>query len=270
MSGSAEFNHKFAQGGGSEDPIAFNLSAMPWHFGTGLGLEEHNDWLLESAAGSETMFAQHLLGELRKSLGRVEEDTGFAEAIKQASIQHHELLTILPREGRLRHEAFSMLEQSIDNRIGGKLRRFTSIKMYLNQEPTRTRNCVRKFKGGTSIQVIVNLSDHGFRFFRFHGKQHEDIGIDSMLPEWSDNPEEHVKQLESEIRMFDMSYFRRIREASESGSLYLILPRGPKRRKNTIKTFQKILERVPTGAIDLQNARIRRIYPGSTRTGEVI
>ena len=36
------------------------------------------------------------------------------------------------------------------------------------------------------------------------------------------------------------------------------------------QTFQKILERVPTGAIDLQNARIRRIYPGSTRTGEVI
>ena len=269
MAGSAEFNHKFAQGNSGDGPMAFNLSAMSWHLGTGLGLDEKPDWSLESATGNETMFAQHLLGELRKNLGRIEEDQPFADAIRKASEEHQELLTILPREGRLRHEAFSMLEQSIDSRMGGRLRRFTSIKLYLNQEPTETRNCVRKFKGGTSIQVIVNLSEYGFRFFRFHGKEHEDIGVDSMLPEWSDDPDVHIEQLESEIRMFDMSYFRRIREASKSGSIYLLLPRGPKRRKNTINTFLKVLERVPTGAIDLRNATIRRIYPGSTKTGEI-
>lgn len=269
MTGSAQHDHKFAKADGEETPIAFNLSAMPWHFGVGDGANERSDWRLESAAGSETMFAQHLLGELRKNLGRVEEDEGFRNVIQRASERHHELVTILPREGRLRHEAFTMLEQSIDNRMGAKLRRFTSIKMYLNQEPSSTRNCVRKFKGGNSIQVVVNLSEHNFRFFRFHGKQHEDIGIDSMLPAWSDDPDEHVAQLESEIRMFDMAYFRRIREATESGSLYLLMPRGPKRRENTMRTFRKILERVPTGSIDLTNARIRRIYPGLTKTGEV-
>ena len=267
MAGSAEFNHQFAQGNAGDGPIAFNLGAMSWH--VGMGLEEGSDWALESATGSETMFTQHLLGELRKKLGRIEADQPFADVIRKASEQHQELLTILPREGRLRHEAFSMLEQSIDSKMGGRLRRFTSIKLYLNQEPTETRNCVRKFKGGTSIQVIVNLSEYGFRFFRFHGKAHEDIGIDSMLPTWSDNPDKHIKQLESEIRMFDMSYFRRIREAAKSGSIYLLLPRGPKRRKNTIKTFLNVLDRVPTGAIDLKDAKIMRIYPGSTKTGEV-
>jgi hypothetical protein len=69
--------------------------------------------------------------------------------------------------------------------------------------------------------------------------------------------------------MFDMSYFRRIREAAKSGSIYLLLPRGPKRRKNTIKTFLSVLDRVPTGAIDLKDAKVMRVYPGSTKTGEV-
>lgn len=269
MAGSAEFNHKFAQGNSGDGPLAFNLSAMPWHLGTGLGQDEGPDWMLESATGNETFFTQHLLGELEKNFGRIEADQPFADAICKASEQHQELLTILPREGRLRHEAFSMLEHSIDSRMGGRLRRFTSIKLYLNEEPTQTRNCVRKFKGGTSIQVIVNLSEYGFRFFRFHGKEHEDIGVDSMLPEWSDDPDIHVEQLENEIRMFDMSYFRRIREAAKSGSIYLLLPRGPKRRKNTIRSFLKILDRVPTGAIDLKDSKIMRVYPGSTKTGEV-
>ena len=269
MTGSAEFNHGFAQGEREEGPLAFNLSAMPWQIGTGLGLDDATDWLLDAPTGGETMFAQHLLGEIEKRLKKVEADTEFAMTLKNASANHGELITLLPREGKLRHDAFGMLERSIDVRMGGSLRRFTSIKLYYNQEPSDTRNCVRKFKGGTSTQVIVNLSEYGYRFFRFHGKQHEDINIDSMLPRWSDDPKEHQKQLEGEIRMFDMSYFRRIREAAESGSIYLLLPRGPKRRKQTMKSFLSILERVPTGAIDLEDAKVRRIYPGATKTGEL-
>ncbi len=101
------------------------------------------------------------------------------------------------------------------------------MKLYLNQEPSSTRSSVRKFKGTNSLQVIINLSEYGYRFFRFHGKQHEDIDISSLLPEWSEDPNEFTDQLESEIRMLDMAYFRRIREAAESGSIYLLLPRGP-------------------------------------------
>ena len=215
------------------------------------------------------MFAQHLLGEFRKQAKRLEEDLEFTAAMKGASDDHGELITLLPREGKLRHEAFSMLEKFMEGKVGGSLRRFTSMKLYYNQEPARTRNCVRKFKGGSSIQVVVNLSEYGYRFFRFHGKQHEDIEIDSMLPRWSDDPEEHRSQLEAEIRMFDMSYFRRIREAAESGTVYLLLPRGPRRRRQTMRVFLSILERVPTGAIDLSEATVRRIYPGATKTGEL-
>ncbi|MCH2144359.1 MAG: hypothetical protein MK082_04335 [Phycisphaerales bacterium] len=267
MTVSAEFDHGFAKGIREAGPIAFNLSAMPWQVGT--GLEDDRDWVLDSPAGSETMFAQHLLGEFRKHMKTIEEDAEFTSALRNASENHGELITLLPREGKLRHEAFSMLEKFIESKVGGSLRRFTSMKLYYNQEPSDTRNCVRKFKGGSSVQVVVNLSEFGYRFFRFHGKQHEDIDIDSMLPRWSDDPEEHRIQLESEIRMFDMSYFRRIREASESGTIYLLLPRGPRRRKQTMKIFLNILERVPSGAIDLGEANVRRIYPGATKTGEL-
>lgn len=269
MSVVAEFNHGFAQGHSNEGPVALNLSAMPWVVGTGLGLDESKDWLLDSPAGGETMFAHHLLGELRKRLRDIEDDSSFAAVLRKSSGSHEEMIALLPREGRLRHEAFTMLEQSIDGRIGGSLRRFTAMKLYLNQEPSTTRACVRKFKGANSLQVIVNLSEYGYRFFRFHGKQHEDIDIDSMLPDWSEDPDEYVQQLEGELRMFDMAYFRRIREATESGSIYLLLPRGPELRKKTMSSFLTILDQVPTGSIDLRNATVRRIYPGATKTGEL-
>ena len=193
----------------------------------------------------------------------------FAAELRKSSGSHGEMIAMLPREGRLRHEAFSMLEQSIDGRIGGSLRRFTAMKLYLNQEPTETMASVRKFKGANSLQVIVNLSDFGYRFFRFHGKEHKDIDIDSMRARWSEDIDEYIKQLENEIRMYEMSYFRRIREAAETGTIYLLLPRGPERRKRTMECFLTVLDQVPTGSIDLRNSRIRRIYPDATKTGEI-
>ena len=59
-------------------------------------------------------------------------------------------------------------------------------------------------------------------------------------------------------------------ETAESGTTYLMLPRGTERRARTIEAFTRILGRVPTGAIDLTHARIRRIYPGLTKTGEIL
>lgn len=268
MALTAEFDHGFAKGDSQNGLIAFNLTVMPWQVGDGLNGSPTSDWNLESATGGETMFADHLIGELRKKFKAIEEDRGFCRALLQASQAHGEMIIILPREGRVRHETFGMLEATLE-KIGCHLRRFTSMRLYLNQEPPETRNCVRKFKGASSTQLMVNLSEYSYRFFRFHGKQHEDIDIDSMLPIWSDIPEEHTRQLESEIRMFDMSYFRRIRETAESGTTYLLLPRGPERRARTIESFTNILGRVPTGAIDMTHARARRIYPGITKTGEI-
>ena len=269
MSGTVEYEHGFAKADSQSGLIAFNLTVMPWQVGSGLGDGPSSDWSLTSATGGETMFADHLIGELRKKLRAIEDDRDFCRILQQASQDHGEMIVILPREGRVRHETFGMLESMLD-RIGCHLRRFTTMRLYLNQEPSETRNCVRKFKGARSTQLLVNLSEYGYRFFRFHGKQHEDINIDSMLPMWSDIPEEHVSQLEGEIRMFDMSYFRRIRETAESGTTYLMLPRGTERRARTIEAFTRILGRVPTGAIDLTHARIRRIYPGLTKTGEIL
>jgi hypothetical protein len=67
--------------------------------------------------------------------------------------------------------------------------------------------------------------------------------------------------------MLDMNYFRRIKEACEEGTIYLLLPLGPQRRRATLKAFKQILGKIPSGAIDLDTAEVRRIYPGAGRVG---
>ena len=84
----AEFDHGFAKGDPQNGLIAFNMTVMPWQVGDGLNANQSADWNLESATGGETMFADHLIGELRKKLKTIEEDRGFCRALLQASQAH--------------------------------------------------------------------------------------------------------------------------------------------------------------------------------------
>ena len=261
---SEDFNFEFTRSA-DDGPIVMNLSQKNWVVGAGLGLDEGSDWKLPTVTGSETMFSHHMVAELRKKLEKMAEDPAFAEKLSQSSAKHGEMIVILPQDARLRQEVFGMASDIFKRLAAVNLRSFTSMKMYMNQHPNqKNRFCVRKFKGKTSTQVVVNLSDSAFRFFRFHGRDHEDVDIDTMIKgRWEDDPEASAKQVEAEVRMFDMNYFRRIREAVSEGTIYLLLPMGPKRRELTMRAFMDVLQVVPGGAIDLVEAELRRIYPGA-------
>lgn len=260
---SEDFNFEFVRSA-SDGPIAMNLSQKNWVMGAGLGLDESSDWSLPTVTGNETMFSHHMVAEMRKKLEKIAEDEGFSGRLAKSAAAHGEMITILPQDARLRQEVFGMASDLFTRIAGTNLRNFTSMKIYANQQPSRNRYCVRKFKGKTSTQVVVNLSDTAFRFFRFHGRHHEDVDIDTMITgHWEDDPDACAKQIEAEVRMFDMNYFRRIREAATDGTIYLLLPMGPYRRKVSIQAFLNVLQAVPGGAIDLSDAELRRIYPGS-------
>lgn len=264
MTKPAEFNHDWAQGS-KDGQLAFNLSQEPWVFGDGLGLDESNDWKLPPPTGRESMFTAHFIAELRKNIDVLCEDEQFAAALRKHSHTHEELFCMVPRDSHLRHQVFAMLDTALNGKIDASLRKFTAMKIYVNQEPTPSHHWFRKFKGTRTTQIVVNLSETPFRFFRFHGRRHEDIDIDPLpLEEWSDDPEELAKDLGTELRMIEEHYVRRIREAVEEGIIYLLLPLGPRRRRRTMETFLEILDLLPDsigGSIDLRNARIRRIYP---------
>ena len=265
---SEDFNFGFTRSA-EDGPVVMNLSQKNWVLGAGLGLDEAGDWRLPTATGSETMFAHHMVAELRKKLEKMTTDEGFASKLADSASAHGEMVILLPQDARLRQEVFAMASELFRRAADVNLRNFTSMKIYM--APTadsRNRFCVRKFKGRTSNQVVVNLCEQAFRFFRFHGRDHEDVDIDTMVNgRWEDDPEAAARQVEAEVRMFDMNYFRRIREAAEDGTIYLLMPMGPKRRELVLKAFLKILQQVPGGAIDLSDARLRRIYPGAMRAG---
>ena len=261
----AQFNHGFIQAS-TDGMIALNLSQKNWIVGLGAELDEDRDWRINTSTDEETMFSHHMVAELRKKLEKLNEDTELVESVRNAAKSHGEMLIMTPQDARLRHEVFGMAAETFEKKLGANLRSFTSMKIYVNQQPSQSRFCVRKFKGQNRIQVIVNLSEMAYRFFRFHGRDHEDIDIDSMMPRgWQDEPAARYEQVCSEVRMLDMNYFRRIREACEDGMIYLLLPLGPQRRVATMKAFKEILGRIPGGAIDLDTAEVRRIYPGAGR-----
>ena len=263
----AQFNHGFIQAS-TDGMIALNLSQKNWIVGRGADLDEDRDWRVNTSTEEETMFSHHMVAELRKKLEKLTEDTDLVELVQRTSKNHGELLIMTPQDAKLRHEVFGMAADTFEKKLGANLRSFTSMKIYVNQQPSESRFCVRKFKGQNRIQVIVNLSEMAYRFFRFHGRDHEDIDIDSMMPRgWEDDPDSRYKQVCSEVRMLDMNYFRRIKEACEGGTIYLLLPLGPQRRVATMKAFKEILGKIPGGAIDLETAEVRRIYPGAGRIG---
>ena len=262
-----DFNFEFTRSA-EDGPIVMNLSQKNWVVGAGLGLDEGADWRLPTVTGNETMFSHHMVAELRKQLEKMAEDPPFAEKLTKSASRHGEMIVILPQDARLRQEVFGMASDIFKRIAEVNLRSFTSMKVYMNQHPNqKNRFCVRMFKGKTSTQVVVNLSDAAFRFFRFHGRHHEDVDIDTMIKgKWEDDPEASARQVEAEVRMFDMNYFRRIREAAEDGTIYLLMPMGPKRRELTMRAFLDVLQVVPGGAIDLSDASLRRIYPGAMIT----
>ena len=261
----AQFNHGFIQAS-DDGMIVLNLSQKNWIVGRGATVDEDRDWRVNTSTDEETMFSHHMVAELRKKLEKLSEDTDLVDLVQKTSKNHGELLIMTPQDARLRQEVFGMAAETFEKKLGANLRSFTSMKVYVNQQPSESRFCVRKFKGKNRIQVIVNLSEMAYRFFRFHGRDHEDIDIDSMMPRgWKDEPELRYKQVCSEVRMLDMNYFRRIKEACEAGTVYLLLPLGPQRRISTMKAFQEILGKIPGGAIDLETAEVRRIYPGAGR-----
>jgi hypothetical protein len=265
----AQFNHGFIQAS-TGGMIALNLSQKNWIIGQGTVLEEEQDWRVNTSTDEETMFSHHMVAELRKKLEKLIDDTEFVEMVQKSAKAHGEMLIMTPQDARLRHEVFGMAAETFEKKLGANLRSFTSMKIYVNQQPSQSRFCVRKFKGENRIQVIVNLSEMAYRFFRFHGRDHEDIDIDSMMPRgWQDEPELRFKQISAEVRMLDMNYFRRIREACEEGTIYLLLPLGPHRRTATLEAFKDILGKIPGGPIDLDIAEVRRIYPGAGRIGQV-
>ena len=265
----AQFNHGFIQAS-HDGMIVLNLSQKNWIVGNGVTVEEDQDWRVNTSTDEETMFSHHMVAELRKKLEKLNEDTELVELVQKAARSHGELLIMTPQDARLRQDVFGMAAETFEKKLGANLRSFTSMKVYVNQQPSESRFCVRKFKGKNKIQVIVNLSEMAYRFFRFHGRDHEDIDIDSMMPRgWQDEPEKRYDQVCSEVRMFDMNYFRRIKEACEDGTIYLLLPLGPQRRVATMKAFREILGKIPGGAIDLDAAEVRRIYPGAGRIGKI-
>lgn len=263
-----DFNYEFTRSA-EDGPIVMNISQKNWVVGAGLGLDEGTDWKLPTVTGNETMFSHHMVAELRKQLEKMAEDQAFSEKLTRSAANHGEMIVILPQDARLRQEVFGMTLDIFKRIASVNLRSFTSMKVYMNQHPhPKNRFCVRKFKGKTSNQVVVNLSDSAFRFFRFHGRHHEDVDIDTMINgRWEDDPEASARQIEAEIRMFDMNYFRRIREAASEGTIYLLLPMGPRRRELTMRAFMDVLQAVPGGAIDLNGAQLRRIYPGAMMSG---
>ena len=261
---SEDFNFGFTRSA-QDGPIVMNLSQKNWVVGAGLGLDETGDWKLPTATGSETMFSHHMVAELRKKLEKMSVDEGFSTKLGESASAHGEMVILLPQDARLRQEVYSMTSDILKRIAEVNMRNFTSMKVYMNPgSSSRNRFCVRKFKGQTSSQVVVNLGENAFRFFRFHGRDHEDVDIDTMINErWADDPEQCAHQIEAEVRMFDMNYFRRIREAAAEGTIYLLMPMGPRRRELAMKAFLKVLQLVPGGPIDLGDARLRRIYPGA-------
>lgn len=241
------------------DLCAFNLSARRWTIGT--GLEEGGEWSLETATGQETLFAHHLTEAIRKKLRQVVDDDAFTAELSKSSISHGELLAMLPTDGRPRHDIFMMFEELVNGKMNANLRRFTSMRLYINPEPGVDQICVRKFKGKSLIQTVVNLSDVPYRFFKYYGRQIADIEINPMLQHMSNDPERRGKELEAEIRMWDMNAFRRIREAADDGVIYLLLPQDEQQRTHTMEAFLKIIACIPSGAINLEDARVRRIFP---------
>ena len=264
----AKFNHGWTQGNAGDGPVVINLSLSSWVFGDGLGLDEAGDWRLTPPTGHESMFAQHVLAELRKNLDRLSEDAAYAESLQKLARDHGELLCMVPRDGRLRQQTFAMLEETLDNKFETSLRRFTAMKLYHNPEPTQSHFWLRKFKGTRKTQIVINLSETPYRFFRFHGRHRDDVDIDPMpLKRWSDNPDELANDLAAELRMTSEDYLRRIRETAENGTIYFLLPVGPERRRRTMETFLEILNMLPQsigGPIALHGADIRRIYPNPT------
>lgn len=269
MTKTADFNHGWAQSYTTGDIVAMNLSLSPWVFGDGIGVDESNDWKLPPPTGDESLFAQHVMAELRKSLDRITDDEEFTTALKTMASSHAELVCMVPRDGRLRQQTFAMLETALKDKLNIDLRRFTAMKLYVNPEPPKTYQWLRKFKGTNTTQVVINLSETSYRFFRFHGRHRDDVDITSMpLKNWSDDPEQRAKDLAIELRMTNEDYLRRIREASESGTIYFLLPMGPERRRRTMETFLEILNLLPAsigGPINLLQADIRRIYPDPTK-----
>ena len=70
----AQFNHGFIQAS-STGLIALNLSQKNWIIGQGAGFEEDQDWRINTSTDEETMFAHHMVAELRKKLEKLNEDT---------------------------------------------------------------------------------------------------------------------------------------------------------------------------------------------------
>jgi hypothetical protein len=171
---SAQFNHSFIQAS-TGGMIVLNLSQKNWIIGEGTSLEEDQDWRVHTSTEEETMFSHHMVAELRKKLEKLSDDTDLVDMIRDASKAHGEMLIMTPQDARLRHEVFGMAAETFEKKFGANLRGFTSMKIYVNQEPSQSRFCVRKFRGKNRIQVVVNLSEMAYRFFRFHGRDHEDM-----------------------------------------------------------------------------------------------
>ena len=91
-----------------------------------------------------------MVAELRKKLEKLKDDTDLVDMIQSASRDHGEMLIMTPQDAKLRHEVFGMAAETFEKKLGANLRSFTSMKIYVNQQPSESRFCVRKFRGKKS------------------------------------------------------------------------------------------------------------------------
>lgn len=265
----------FKRGSGSEGPegpsgsgfiqgipggvVIVNLDRFWWAADLGMS---STHLAIKNAGGHETHGLEDHEEALRGGFLRFGKESEESRLLQSAIDRKTPVVIIYPGLPRVRNMASDHFEDFLARRFKADSREFDALKLYVAPVRRGKIRVVRKFRGACD-QVVFNLSGEGLNYFHLNTTD-RDVTIDAIIDDWPIGSEATTESLtrstDAAIRRMDRSYFDRIRDGIEQGSLFMMLPEQASQRNAVLAAAGRLLERAPGGAIDLLDGRVVRLH----------
>lgn len=253
----------FIQGGG-EGVTLVNLDRCWWRAEAGTAQVV----TLKTAGGRELHDTDEHAEALRGAFLRLGRESSENRLLESARERQTPLLVIYPSLARMRNIASEIFEDYLKRRFKSSGSEFDTLRVYAAPVRPGKTKVVRKFRGRSGVQVILNLCGEGMNYFHLNtvGK---DPTVDALIEDWPAAPDAETltRLTEDAVRRMDPKYFARLRGGVESGLLVAMMPEFEAARTAVLGAAGRLLNAAPGGAIDLLDAKILRLHRSMEAAG---
>ena len=251
--------------GGANGVTLVNLDRCWWKAESGNALA----LTIKTAGGRELHDTEEHAEALRGAFLRLGRESTENQLLQSAREQQSPLVVIYPSLGRMRNVASEIFEDYLKRRFKSTGSDFDTLRIYAAPVRRGKTKVVRKFRGRSATQVILNLSGEGLNYFHLNTVE-KDPTVDALIEDWPAAPDAETltRLTEDAVRRMDPKYFERIRGGIESGLLVAMMPEFGTARTAVLGAAGRLLGRAPGGAIDLLDSRILRLHRTMQATGQ--